>query len=40
MLRDVKTTSIAERIHRPPLGGEAAPGAKVADGGRTSGFFF
>jgi hypothetical protein len=28
MLRDAKTTSIAERIHRPPLGGDTVPAAK------------
>ncbi len=39
MLCDAKTTSIAERIHRPPLGGEIVPVAKAAEGGRTNGFF-
>jgi hypothetical protein len=40
MLRDAKTTSIAERIHRPPLGGYTVPAAKAAEGGRTNGFFY
>jgi hypothetical protein len=30
MLRDAKTTSIADRAHRPPLGGYTAPAAKAA----------
>ena len=30
MLRDAKATSIAERIHRPPLGGDTVPAAKAA----------
>jgi hypothetical protein len=30
MLRDAKTTSIAERMRRLPLGGDTAPAAKAA----------
>jgi hypothetical protein len=30
MLRDAKTTSIAERVHRPPLGGDTVSAALAA----------
>ena len=32
MLLDAKTTSIAERVHYPPLGGGSVPAAKAAEG--------
>jgi hypothetical protein len=31
MLRDAKTTSIAERIYHPPLGGGSVPAAKATE---------
>jgi hypothetical protein len=40
MLRDAKTTFIAERIHRPPLGGYTAPAAKAAEGAEGGQTFF
>ncbi len=30
MVRDAETTSIPERIHRPPLGGDTVSAAKAA----------
>ncbi len=38
MLRDAKTNSIAEKMRRPLLGGDAVPAAK-GDGGPTLFFF-
>ncbi len=32
MLRDAETTSIAERMRRPPLGGDTVPAAFVGGG--------
>jgi hypothetical protein len=39
MLRDAKTSFFAERVHRPPLGGDTVFAAKAVEEGRTNGFF-